>query len=81
MKLKTLKEMEKIGFICSADIPEKLPSSDMISATELRQEAIKWIKHYRDMNEKDDIDNTNIEAGNVLVQIWIMHFFNIKEEE
>jgi DNA phosphorothioation-dependent restriction protein DptG len=38
---------------------------------ELRQEAIKWVKHLAKSELIEDNDKVN----------WIMHFFNITEEE
>lgn len=60
----------------------------VIVEEELRQEAINWIKHYREMNEQDkriddnDRDVKGVKLGaNYPIQEWIKHFFNIEESE
>jgi|TARA_Y100000296_G_scaffold76276_1_gene96759 hypothetical protein len=64
MKLKTLKDFE------SND-----ESVDLL--LEIRQEAIKWIKSYRDNELTEHINVYGI--GHKID--WIMNFFNIKREE
>jgi len=81
MKLKTLKDLEKEheGFTYE---------DRLVTGDEIKEEAVKWIKHYREINKKDkriaddDRDVRGVKFGaNYLVQGWIKHFFNITEED
>lgn len=51
---------------------------DALSKSELRLEAIKWIK---EAQEKGYYELEGIRMHGLFVTKWIMHFFNIKEEE
>ena len=65
MKLKTLKDFDWGSYDHDFD------------REELRQEAIKWIKDYRDNPEEGE--HHYWEAKGIIN--WIKHFFNIKEED
>ena len=72
MKLKTLKDFEEEH--------EKWTCEDsLVTGDELKEEAIKWIKHYRELNKKTEVINE--QGANYLIQEWIKHFFNIEEKD
>lgn len=77
--LKTLKDMDHRGFFCQANMPEEISIDMGVSIEELKQEAIKWIKHYELLNEKEKIANK--QGVNYLMQEWIKHFFNITDAD
>ena len=71
-ELKTLKEL-------ILPYTESDGSMGWISPTEIRQEAIKWIKQY-----KKDLKSTKTEITITIIRArisWIKAFFNITEEE
>jgi hypothetical protein len=60
-ELKTLKDLERIK--------DNNSNHNYVETKELRAEAIKWVKEYKDKEVLQD------------VREWIKHFFNIAEEE
>ena len=64
IELKTLKELDK-GIL-----------SEQVLISQLRQEAIKWIKHIQKNNSPVYLDDFDL--GKIG---WIKHFFNITEED
>ena len=76
-ELKTLKDLH-CSCGCQKD-PHYIRFCDFpdVDIKELRQEAIKWIKHLEETKNYDvkDVDNT---YG---IINWIAEFFNITEEE
>ena len=66
--LKTLKDIEPDWKIGSS----KEHTKGFLSKGQLRAEAIKWVK----VEQKIWKEDANIQVIN-----WIMHFFNIKEED
>ena len=65
-ELKTLKDIR-------TEVDIKTEELDLI--TELRAEAIKWVKHFNATSK----DITGL--INMCVSDWIKHFFNISEED
>ena len=83
MKLKTLKDLTWINS-CEFEMDEedKMMENGMIWSHDLKQEAIKWIKHYIKTNgiiKKLAFDNSKDEIESKIE--WIKHFFNITEED
>jgi len=71
MKLKTLKDLVE------GDIEFEGKLLRVVKEKDLRQEAIKWIKYLKKLDKKTAQHPIEIDA-----QIgWIMHFFNITEED
>ena len=66
MKLKTLKDFESD----SAD----LFCDDAIMASDLRQEAIKWVSLFKKLNKTVGIKKQTSEI------VFFKHFFNIEED-
>ena len=69
MKLKTLKDLKR-------DVPLTTPTSSsllqgVLLETELKAEAVKWVKEFEPDHEK----------GDITCLTWIKHFFNLTEEE
>lgn len=80
--LKTLKDLERVKLFVEGEYKD----IEFVSNRELRQEAKKWIKHYKKFIEGErekcsleqrDIDVIQAEA----MIVFIKHFFNIDEEE
>ena len=74
-----LKTMKDLHYFYNED----MDNYSLIDADKIRQEAIKWVKHYRKEAEIVSKDSTrNIElSGLVAIGEWIKHFFNLTEEE
>jgi len=85
-KLKTLKDLEE----------EFIDEHNRYISKELRQEAIKWIKHFKEMSERDCLADNNDkivcypedQCDVCEMSDWydgaeqkFMEFFNITEEE
>lgn len=70
--LKTLKDLK--GIVISREAKFAAPEAfgDFIHKSELKQEAIKWIKHLLHTQDWKTSNNTIF---------WIKDFFNITEEE
>jgi len=72
MKLETVRDIYK---------RTKSPTG-YISLGDLRAEAIKWVKNYRqfkrDVKDFEEEDNFYREDS---VVVWIKHFFNLTEED
>jgi len=80
MKLKTLRDLisEEKDFILGT-----LPAH-IVWPGELRQEAIKWIKEFKENPEKYNerftyYDEYGMDADGLIN--WIKHFFNITDED
>ena len=80
MELKTLKDIKTF---LSKDDPY-INTYDK----QIRREAVKWVKRYREINSKDkridkkDVDVKGVQLGaNYLIQEWIINFFNLSEED
>jgi len=74
-ELKTLKELIN-HWNCNRDCSAV---SDFIEY-ELKQEAIKWIKYFKQIESLLLMHQEEIEKQNKIVG-WIKHFFNITEED
>ena len=71
--LRTLKDLGGFrGTFIYGSSKLKSKADEMISISELRAEAIKWVKAEQKIWKED---------ANIQVINWIMHFFNIKEED
>lgn len=83
MKLKTLNDLKLHVSVDSLDYP--LASAENLR-DDLKAEAIKWVKLYKDQNKSNRIlfgDKVikSMEEGNELLILWITDFFNITEED
>ncbi len=81
MKLKTVKDIFEVHcWGCEQSSTDE--GHDPISKTELRQEAINWLKYERDASYGKH-DNDSSEAFQMVyhARTWIKHFFNITEED
>ena len=82
MKLKTLKDL----IIDKGYVVDNIIDKNWVNSTELKQEAIKWIKFGRkNLNgEKENPTGFNIEKLEIVesgVSQFILEFFNITEED
>jgi hypothetical protein len=79
----SLKDHELYGEKCELCYDAAKPCLKFIDTpTNLRLEAIKWIKSMQDKEWDYDDEWACCEMGNRSEAIeWIKHFFNIKEEE
>ena len=76
-ELKTLKDIP-----CADYKSIELDIARLVWPSDLRQEAIKWIKHYNNLLENMAVDEYFANHSNFEGRIIILkHFFNIKEEE
>lgn len=75
-QLKTLKDINKANFDecpqCGLPIA---PSTTFIPESELKEQAIKWIKELQTKSYQDYANETDC------VVTWIKHFFNISDGE
>jgi hypothetical protein len=74
-ELKTLKDIE---------FESTYKDVNIAFSEALRQEAIKWVKEYKNktlkLNYKDrEVKYSGMEM--LCLKIWIMHFFNLTEED
>lgn len=72
IKLKTLKDIEQ-------GVGEGYPKPEPFCfSCDLREEAIKWIKHNKDFERACGFIN---DSEVLVLNTWIKHFFNITEED
>ena len=78
-ELKTLKDLD-IYAEFSANTRDKISIQklNLISADELKQEAIKWVEHNKNLERAAGFINDREE---LILKTWIKHFFNITDED
>jgi hypothetical protein len=91
--MKTLKDLKEHSWVEDYQIVPKehthpATQTEIVEVEKLKAEAVEWVRHYRNLNEKDeriaddDRDVRGVKLGaNYLVQEWIKHFFNLTEED
>ncbi len=88
-ELKTLKDLEREDKVYSMDTLEFKRKDSIVYMSDLRQEAVKWIKEFSEPDHEFVKDHSltidGIRFGNYeeleKVKNWIKHFFNITDEE
>ncbi len=87
--LKTLKDLDKMKFICDNCNKEFLEIPSYTELT-LKAEAIKWVKKIRAKDKGWNHNNSlNIDGQKIMcaeyhcdnVENWIINFFNLTEED
>jgi len=75
-ELKTVKEIETSTVTIEGGCFDDTEESVVI-ASELRVEAVKWVKELERQKSLKGVDRVLAEGG----RRWIVHFFNLTEEE
>ena len=79
--LKTLRQIKDCILVIG------IPGGTYIGKSELRAEAVRWVKEMRSQYDyltsqvEKAFDTKKEKLDKLAVVEWIMHFFNIKEEE
>lgn len=79
-KLKTLKDIYDDDWYNESDI-YSIDANEVVEKTKetLRAEAVKWVKEEFSFNT--EMNSSREDFGKFAIKKWIMHFFNLTDEE